>query len=95
MLTCRDISKYKSYPTLFVVSISETSRVILGRELCLLIIAPKRCSDETENRNEAALEQTVKDIRRATWKHDSTEEKIRAVPQGVSDECCSAWSPKT
>lgn len=35
-------------------------------------------------------EQVVKDIRQATRKHNSAEEKIRIVPDGMSGEYCIA-----
>ena len=48
--------------------------------------SPPRSEDETESRFRQSAEETVRDIRRATRRHFSAEEKIRIVLEGLRGE---------
>jgi hypothetical protein len=69
------------------ISAPQTIRVTRGTKDFWLIVALSRSADETEFRDAATPDQLVKDIRRATRKHHSAEEKIRVV---LVDHACSS-----
>jgi len=64
------------------VSTIETDLRFSGREDFWIIVAA-RSEDETEIRAGKAAEDAIRDIRRATRRHFSAEEKVRVVLERV------------